>query len=175
MVFRTETNKRRSPMNMIKNKDTTINTFRQAIAGVEAHFASTPSLALDGTPTTPKELVATLQVAIDSIDRAATAEKAFHDAVAAQHAAITTGKARLAALRGLVTNQLGSTEAVLGDFGFTARKRQVPTEATKAAAVAKRAATRTARHTMGKRQKSKVKGTVVEPAPAISPTTTKPT
>ena len=157
-----------------RNKNTTINAFRQAIAGVQKHFATTPTLALDGTPTTPKDAMAALQDAIDAIDRAATAEKTFHDAVAAQKAAVTTGKALLAALNGLVTNQLGSTEAVLGDFGFTARKRQVPSEATKAAAVAKRAATRSARHTMGKRQKAKVKGAAAEPAPATPPNAAKP-
>jgi hypothetical protein len=70
------------------NKDSIVNKHRQAIGGVQKHFASTSTLVLYGKPTTPKDFVATLQAAIDAIDGAATAEKAFHDAVTAQNAAI---------------------------------------------------------------------------------------
>jgi hypothetical protein len=154
-----------------RNRDTTINNNRQAIAGVEKHFGSTQTLVLAGSPTTPNDVIATLKAAIDALDAAVAAEKAFHDATAAQHAAITKGNAVLKALKMLVTNQLGSAEGVLGDFGFQAPKRQVPDEVTKAAAVAKRAATRAARHTTGQRQKAKVKG---QP-PAPVPTVVKPT
>jgi type I site-specific restriction endonuclease len=159
---------------MSTNKDKTINNHRQAIAGVQKHFATTPTLVLDGTPTTPKDVIATLQGAIDAIDTAAAAEKAFHDTVTAQRAAISTGNALLKALKMLVQNQLGSPQGALGDFGFTTRARQTPNEATKAAAVAKRAATRAVRHTMGKRQKANVTGEV-HPAPVTPPTATKPT
>jgi hypothetical protein len=156
---------------MNTSRDKTINKNRQAIAGVKKHFASTPTLALDGSPTTPKDVIAALQAAIDAVDAAAAAEKVFHDVTAAQHAAIAKGNAVLKALKMLVHNQLGSAEGALGDFGFQAPKRKTPDEATKAAAVAKRAATRAARHTMGKRQKAKVKG---QP-PTPSPTVVKPT
>jgi hypothetical protein len=159
--------------NIKTNKDKTINKNRQAIAGVQKHFASTPSVVLDGTPTTPKDVIATLQAAIDATDAAASAEKAFHDAVAVQHAAIAKGNALHKALKMLVTNQLGSAESIFGDFGFSTPKRRVPTEATKAAAVAKRGETRKARHTMGSRQKASIKG--AQPAPAPANTPTKPT
>jgi hypothetical protein len=162
---------------MKRKRDKTINNNRQAIAGVQKHFATTPTLVLDGTPTTPKDVIATLQAAIDAIDAAGAAEKAFHDKVAAQHAALAKGDAVLKALKALVKNQLGSAEGVMGDFGFTTPKRKTPDEATKAAAVAKRAATRAARaarHTMGKRQKANVKGEA-KPAPATPPAATKPT
>jgi hypothetical protein len=145
---------------MNTNKDKTVNKFRQAIAGVEKHFASTPTLAVAGTPMTPKDIVASLQGVIDVIDRTGTTGKAFHDAVAAQRAALAKGNAFLKALKMLVQNQLGSSQAVLGDFGFQIPTRQRPTEETKAVAVVKRAATRVARGTKGKRQKAKIKGTV---------------
>jgi hypothetical protein len=45
-----------------------------------------------------------------------------------------------------VQNQLGGADGVLGDFGFQAPSRKAPDETTKAAAVAKRAATRAAAH-----------------------------
>ncbi|MDP8999056.1 MAG: hypothetical protein M3O46_02985 [Myxococcota bacterium] len=159
---------------MKANRDKTINNNRQAIVGVQKYFATTPTIVLDGKPTTPKDVIATLQGAIDSIDTAAVAEKAFHDAVSAQHAAIAKGNAVLKLLKMLVQNQLGGAEGVLGDFGFQIPKRKTPNEATKAAAVAKRAATRDARHTMGKRQKAKVTGKAPA-APATPPTAAKPT
>ncbi len=164
---------------MRTNRDRTINKHRQAIAGIRKHFASAPTIALGGTPTTPNDAIATLQGTIDAVDAANASAHAFHGAVAAQHAAIAKGAGVLTDLKTLVKSQLGSSEGVLGDFGFTSPSRQTPDEATKAAAVAKRAATRAARHTMGKRQRLAVKGDVkgadttpVATAPAPSPAIT---
>ncbi len=158
---------------MNTNKDKTINQFRQAIAGTQKHFAQAPTIALDGTPTAPKDVIAALQGAIDAIDVAAVAEKAFHDAVVAEHAALVKGRATLAALKRTVKVVLGGAEGTQGDFGFTTRKRQVPKAATKAEAVNKRAQTRKAHGTMGKRQKAKV--TAAAPAaPAAQPPVAKP-
>jgi hypothetical protein len=164
---------------MNTNKDNTINKHRQAIAGIRKHFASAPTMVLGGTPTTPNDAIATLQGSIDAIDAASATAHAFHGAVAAQHAAIAKGSGLLTDLKTLVKSQLGSSEGVLGAFGFTSPSRQTPDEATKAAAVAKRAATRAARHTMGKRQKLAVKGDVkgadttpATSAPAPSPAVT---
>jgi hypothetical protein len=155
---------------MKTNKDTILNLLRLAIAGIQKHFASVPTIVLGGQPTTPNAFVATLQGAIDAIGKAAAAETAFHDAVTAQNAALATGKASLKALHELVTSQLGSTAAILGDFGMTNPARQVPTQEVKAAAVAKRAATRAARGTKGARQKAGIKGQVpATPAPPTKP------
>jgi hypothetical protein len=145
---------------MATNKDKTVNQHRQGIVGIRKHFASVPTIPLGGTPTTPNDAIATLQGTIDAVDAAGAAEQAFRGAVAAQNAAIEKGTGLLTDLKTLVKSQLGSSEGVLGDFGFSNPKRQTPDEATKAAAVVKRAATREARHTMGKRQKAGIKGTV---------------
>jgi len=171
---------------MKTNKDKLINSLRQAMAGIKKHFASSPAIVLDGASTTPSAVTAIFQAAIDAIDGATVAEKAFHDAVAAQNKAIASARATLAALAKLVKSQLGSSAAILGDFGIPVPTRQVPTQATKAAAV-EREATRKARSTAGKRQKAKVTGESpaaaspttqpAEPAPAAAPapaTTSKP-
>jgi hypothetical protein len=149
------------------NRNTFVSSLRQAMAGVLKHFAQAPTIVLDGASTQPAAVNATFQTAIDAVAKATAAEQAFHDAVAEQHAAIASAKASLAALQSLVKSQLGSTETVLGDFGFTTPKPQTPSEATKAAAVVKRKATREARGTKGKRQKAAIKGQV--PAPATGP------
>jgi hypothetical protein len=145
---------------MAQNKDKTVNQHRQGIVGIRKHFAGVPTILLGGTPTTPNDATATLQGTIDAVDAADAAEQAFHGAVAAKNAAIAKGTGLLTDLKTLVKSQLGSSEGVLGDFGFSNPKRQTPDEATKAGAVVKRAATREARHTMGKRQKAGIKGTV---------------
>jgi hypothetical protein len=156
------------------NRDKSINNNRQAIAGVQKHFSSTPTLAIDGTSMAPNDVIATFQAAIDATDAATSAEKAFHDAVAAKKAALAKSNVHLRALKTLVQNQLGSSQEALGDFGFSSPSRQAPDEATKAAAVAKRAATRAARHTMGKRQKAPIKGvapTTPSPGPSVPKST----
>jgi hypothetical protein len=170
-------NRQQSMRSVMKNgsKNRFVSSLRQAMAGVQKHFAQVPSLVLDGASTPPAALTATFQSAIDAVAKATAAEQAFHDSVAAQDAAMASAKTSLAALHSLVKSQLGSTETVLGDFGFTAPKRQMPSEATKAAAVVKRAATRAARGTKGKRQKAAIKGQVpatTAAAPALTGGTT---
>ncbi len=62
----------------------------------------------------------------------------------------------------------------LTDFGLTARKTPVVSPETMVAAAAKAKATRAARHTLGKKQKAKITGTVVTTAPAVPPPATPP-
>jgi hypothetical protein len=149
-----------------RSKDTLINRIRQAIAGVQKHYANTPTLSLDGTSVPTPDVIATFQAAVTSIDAATVAETAFHQAVAAQHAAVVKAEATLSGLQKLVDNQLGTK--MRPDFGFAVPTRKTPDEATKAQAVAKRAATRAARGTKGPRQKAAIKGQV----PATPPTAT---
>jgi hypothetical protein len=150
-----------------RNKDTIINRIRLAIAGIQKHFASTPTLVLDGVATPTANVLAILNGATTAIDDATTAEKAFHDAVAAQHAAVVSAEALLANLKVLVTNQFGKKGAATADFGFAAATRKTPDAATAAAAVEKRAATRAARGTKGPRAKKAIKGQV--PATPATP------
>jgi hypothetical protein len=56
----------------------------------------------------------------------------------------------------------------LSDFGLTGRKTPVVSPETRVAAANKAKATREARHTMGKKQKAAIKGTVAPTAPATT-------
>jgi len=163
---------------MNNNKPTNIDKNRQAIAGIQKHFANVPTLLLDGVQTPTQSVVAALQAAIDAIDVTRAAETARHTAVAAEQAAKAKAAALRAALKILVFNQLGATTDAVTDFGFAKpKKARTPTVAVKAEAVAKRATTRAARHTAGKRQKATVKGETPSPeptAPAAPATPTKP-
>jgi hypothetical protein len=109
--------------------------------------------------------VKALQASIDAADATNATEAVFHKAVATERAA----NARLtpSGLKTFVMAQYKTSPDTLAEFGLTPPTRRVPDAATVAGAVEKRAATRTARHTMRKRQKESVKGTVPEPTPSV--------
>jgi hypothetical protein len=149
------------------SKTTRSDRNRQMIAGVKKHFANTPSIVVDGTSYTPADIEGVLQTSIDSSDATTAATAVFHKAVAAEKAAHAKGDSVYRGLRVLLSHQYMAMPDTLADFGVLLPQRQTPNAEAVAGAVAKRAATRVARHTMGKRQKSGIKGQV----PATSPTT----
>jgi len=163
---------------MKANRADRSNLNRQAIAGVQKLYATTPAILLNSVSYTPANIVKALQGSIDAADATNTAEAAFHKAVAAEKAANVEADAVYAGLKTFVTVQYKTSSDTLATFGFTPSSRRVPDATTVAGAVEKRAATRAARHTMGKRQKEGVKGTVPVPtpsAPVAAPPVTSPT
>lgn len=150
------------------------NLNRQAIAGVQKVYATTPAIILDGVSFAPANVVKALQGPIDAADATNTAGAAFHKAVAVEKAAIVEADTVYAGLRTLVMSQFATSPETLAEFGFTPPTRRVPDAATVAGAVEKRAATRAARHTMGKRQKAGVKGTVPSTTVPAPTTVTSP-
>jgi hypothetical protein len=155
---------------MKTNKDTRSNQYRQAIVGLQKEIPPTANLVFDGVPHAPADITKALQAVVDAADATTVATAGFHKAVAAEKAAVDTADPTYRALKAYVVNQYKTSPDVLAGFGFTLPSRQVPSAATVAGAVEKRAATRAARHTLGKRQKANIKGTV-STAPATSPTT----
>jgi hypothetical protein len=140
---------------------------RLAAAGIDKYLATEPTLPIDGAAITPADLKKSLQKQIDAADSTQAARAAWLSASAAEAALHDATVSTLSFLRSFVALKFGSkNEATLADFGFTPRTRKVPSAETKAAAAEKAAATRAARHTMGKRQKAKIKGTVAPSAPA---------
>jgi hypothetical protein len=152
---------------------------RRMIAGVKKHYANAPSIVVDGVSYAPAEIERIFQDSIDSADATSSATTAFHKAVEAEKAASTKGDALYRGLRTYLITQYKTQPGVLDDFGIALQQKQVPDTGTAAVAVAKRAATRAARHTMGPRQKQSVKGTVAvtgtgTPAAAAQPVVTTP-
>jgi hypothetical protein len=88
----------------------------------------------------------------------------------------------MSAFESFVKGAFGSSPDVLADFGITRKSPAPITLEAKAAAAAKRASTRAARHTMGPKQKLAVVGDVTgvvvtpvrAPAPSV-PTQSSPT
>ena len=72
------------------------------------------------------------------------------------------------AVKACVVNEFGVGSQQALDFGFAPPRKATRTVESKVNAVALAKATRAARHTMGKKQKSLIKGTMVVPAtPAV--------
>jgi hypothetical protein len=163
---------------MVVNRTTFQNRCRNAIAGVKKDLSSVATITLEGVDYTPTTLMALLQSGIDGADATVTARAAWLLTVQTEQALNAKILGVLAALKAYVTQKYGSGAVdTQADFGFSPRKTVVKTAAVKAEAATKAEATRTARHTMGSKQKKAVTGTSPAPepvTPATTPTTTTP-
>ncbi len=151
---------------------------QQLIAGTGKHLSSATPVTFAGGSFTGDQITSKLQALVNlrsDVDAAKAVAKAKIAAEAAQSPALRTFTSQL---RSFVKASFSTSPDVLADFGITSKARVPPTVEEKAAAVAKSAATRSARHTMGAKQKEGVKGAVtgvvVIPVAAPSPTVTAP-
>jgi hypothetical protein len=138
------------------------------IDGFNKHGASIASMAIGGTTTTPKDIVATLQSRIDSAHAVLSTRATWQAAVRTDRTVRATTKTFVSGVKqGLLLAFAGKLD-VLADFGLTGRASPVISPEQKLAAAAKAKATRAARHTMGTKQKAAIKGTVSPTAPAVA-------
>jgi hypothetical protein len=150
------------------NKTTRSDRNRKAIAGVKKHYANAPSIVVNGVSYKPSDVERVLQDSIDAADATSSTATAFHKAVEAEKAANVKGDVLYRGLRTYLITQFRTNPETLDDFGITLTQKQVPDAKKVATAVEKRAATRKARSTMGKRQKAAIKGQM----PVIPPPNT---
>ena len=138
---------------------------RDLIAGTRKHSPN-GQLTLGGETFTAPTLIQTLQSLGDALSMVDTAKASWKDAL--KNLADVKAKVRpfLGAYRSWVIATYGNAPAILADFGVTPPKARTPLTADqKAAAVAKRDATRAASHTLGPKQKKNIKGAVAVTAP----------
>ena len=159
---------------MTTGKSTDVALAMQLLAGVKKHFPTASSLTFGSATFTPAQTEAFLQTLIGlrtAVDDAKSATKAKIVAEAAQAPSL---RSQMAALVAYVKATFGNSPDALADFGLKPKKTAAPLTIDQlAAAAAKRAATRAARHTMGPKKKQQVKGTITTiatspaaPAPA---------
>jgi hypothetical protein len=133
----------------------------QLTAGISKRLANVGSLTLAGSTFTPAQLTTLLEKVVQlqkDVDDARSATKAK---VAAETAQLPALRTTMSAFVQYLRATFGEQADVLADFGLQPKKAATPpTIEQKAAAAAKREATRVARHTMGPVQKKKVKGAV---------------
>jgi hypothetical protein len=148
------------PNKMKKTKDADL--AKQLIAGIGKHFSTASSLAFASASIKPAEMTQRLQTLINLRTDVNNAKAATKAKVALENAQSPALVASMGGLVSFVRSTYSKSPDVLADFGLTPKKAATPaTVEQKAAAAAKREATRKARNTMGKVQKKKVVGDVV--------------
>jgi hypothetical protein len=148
---------------------------RDLIAGTQKHTPN-GSLTLGNVTYAAPALVQLLQGLADALDATDAARARWQDALKNATDARAKVGPLVADYQAWVSVTYAGAPSMLADYGVTPRKVRTPlTVEQQAAAVAKREATRAARHTMGKVQKKGVKGTVTAivspsaPTPAVMP------
>jgi hypothetical protein len=142
-------------------------------AGTQKHLSKVGSLTVEGVSYTPAQIESQLN-AFSTLRADVEAAKATVKAkLALERAQAPAMRAFIVAFVRILEGMFGNQPDVLADFGLSPKKARTPlTVEQKAAAKAKRAATREARGTKGKREKQTIKGdvtgVVVTPVTAAS-------
>jgi hypothetical protein len=164
-----------------KNKNTQVSRTKKLVVGTNKHFPNgNDKLEFGGESSTVTATVAKLQTFVDLRDAVDAAKAAAKAKIQAEHAQSPVLLALVDAYVAFLRARFGDAPDILADFGLSPRKAKTPmTAEEKAVAVAKRAATRKARHTMGSQQKKGVKGKVnatltVTPEASAPPTAMPP-
>jgi hypothetical protein len=145
------------------NKSTRIASDLKLMNGLKAHYAETDTFLVSTNSHTVAQVIALIVARTDASTAYDAAHAAWIDAAKVAKQRFTESEAILRGVRNTLRTTLGEDSKALADFGLTpkAPKRTLTAEQ-KAAAAAKRAATRKARNVMGSRQRLKV---VAPPAP----------
>jgi hypothetical protein len=158
-------------MKAIRNKAKANTRNQQLMTALSNHFKSSDLITLDGTPYKARELQQLLQDHVDAQKAADAITSKWHTAVTAARAQGAKVDGVLPNLRTFLINAYGASSQIVADFGFTPKARATTIEA-QATGVLKRAATRKARGTMGKKQKSKITGVVTPATTTTAPDAT---
>jgi hypothetical protein len=153
----------------MNNRITTQAHDGQVLVGIKKDLQNVASIPIGGSTYTMVALEQLVQSRIDAVNRVLTAKAQWTEATAAFKALDPQVSKVVRGLRDYVINAFGETSPVLADFGFEPPKKGTLTPEENVARAEKAAATRKARGTLGKKQKAKIKGTVVTTAPATAP------
>jgi hypothetical protein len=161
-------------MSTRENNAKIVSTCGQRLAALNKHMKAKTAMTVSGKQMKLADLVSVYQAAVDTRAALVPQRAAFDEAIAARDSAEASRRATDKALKAWVINEFGPDSPQAHEFGFLPTKVTPKSAETKATAVGKLRATRTARGTMGKRQKEKIKGTIVAPAAPADPAVTAP-
>ncbi|HEY1693656.1 MAG TPA: hypothetical protein VGG39_15920 [Polyangiaceae bacterium] len=142
---------------------------QKLIDGLNKHAATITVIVIAGVTMATKDIISTLQQRIAASTAAETTRATWQAAVVADEAEREKTRQFISGLRQALLAAFAGQVDALADFGLTPRKAVVLTPDEKVARAAKAKATRAARHTMGKVQKSKITGDNPTGAPPVSP------
>ena len=135
---------------------------KQLILGTKKHYPNDRAeLKVGGATFTVNALTQLMQDFVDQREAVEASKAATKAKIETERARAPSQIATIVAFETVVRGTFGNSADVLADFGLAPPKARTPmTAEEKAVAAAKRKATRTARHTMGKNQKKSVQGSV---------------
>jgi len=158
----------------MKSKTGVVTRAQSLIAGVNKHLSAMTSVTVAGQSLTPAQIVQSLQTLVDLRTAFLAAQASAKAKVSAETTQSPPLRALMSAFTAYVKASYLNSPEVLADFGLQTKPRALLTTEAQAAANAKRASTRAARHTMGSQQRKAVKGDVtgvtVTPIVATHPT-----
>jgi hypothetical protein len=139
---------------------------QKMIVGLQKHEQTLTSLVIGGTTYKTADIITVVQTLVNSAQTVVSSRATWQANVIADENARTKNKTFMSGLRQSLLVAFSSSVDVLADFGMTPRKTPAArTPEEKAEATAKALATRAARHTLGKKQKAQIKGTVAASPP----------
>jgi hypothetical protein len=137
----------------------------QILYGIRSHLQAIPALYLGGKVFSPATLEARIQQRVDRFVAIVNARAALDQAIRDYEADDGESDVIVRDLQRTATAIFGEGSSKIADFGFVPPQRPVWTPEMTTAAVAKRKATREARHTVGPKAKLAIKG-AAPPSPA---------
>jgi hypothetical protein len=155
-----------------QSKGQVVSVARQLIAGTGKHLATGTQASFAGGTFTPDQIANELQSIVDLRADVRAAQASARAKVAAETARMPSLRTFMSAYLAFIKVTYGTAPDVLADFGIHPKARVPLTVEAKALAVARRKATRAARHTMGAKQKLAIKGDVT--GIVLTPVTAEP-
>jgi hypothetical protein len=157
-----------------KSRNEQVAADQSLVDGLNKHSATIPPIFIAGAAVPLKDIITTLQTRVQMAKNVPPARATWLAAVDADRDERAKSKTLVSALKQSLLVFFSGQVDTLADFGLTGHKTPVVSPETRVAAAAKAKATRQARHTMGTKQKAKIKGTVPTTAPATTPPATPP-
>ncbi len=161
-------------MSIIQNNAKIVSTCNQRVTALTKLVKPKTEISINGQPIKLADLIAIYQAAIDTRSALVTSRAALDKDLEARDSAEATRRATDQGLKAWITTQFGAGSPEAQELGFTSTNPRAKTAETKFVAVQKMLATREARGTKGKRQREKIKGTIVAPAAPAVPAVTVP-
>jgi hypothetical protein len=159
---------------MSTNKSSIANGTSQRVTALKKYVTPKTEIAINGEHYKLADLIAVFQSSLDAQAEVTTKRAELKAALNVRDDAETAAHALDRGLKAWVANQYGDSSQEAHEFGYPPPRTAEKSVKTKMRAVEQALATRKARHTMGKKEKSKIKGTMVAPtepaAPAITVT-----
>jgi len=149
--------------------------YQALITGINTLLPSIDPFVLGNATISRADLLAKLQSLLNAANSTKATQAAYHNAVQSERSLTVQVAPLRAQLKLFLQSRFGKTSTQLQSFGFAPNKVPDHTVGSKSTGVAKALATRKARGTLGKKQKSTIHGTVPAasaPTPPVATTTT---